>query len=179
MLTIWIEPPLAQRGETTMGFALSNELTIASEAFADGGAIPVRHTAFGESVSPALSWSGVPDGAASFALFCHDPDAPMVAPDGTYGFVHWVLYNIPANVSQLPEGVSGLYTAGLNQMGNPGFIGPQPPPGHGRHHYFFWLLALRSAPELEDGLNLWSLLSRVEPELVAMNRLVGTVDGPT
>ena len=61
----------------------------------------------------------------------------MVAADGTYGFVHWVLYNIPADVSQLPEGVSGLYTAGLNQMGESGYSGPQPPPGHGQHHYFF------------------------------------------
>ena len=161
-----------------MGFALSNELTLASEAFAGGGTIPVRHTGYGESVSPALSWSGVPDEAASFALICHDPDAPMVAPDGTYGVAHWVLYNIPADVSQLPEGVNGLYTAGLNQRGESGFLGPQPPPGHGQHHYFFWLLALRSAPEMEERLNLWRLLSRVEPELVAMNRLVGTFEAP-
>jgi hypothetical protein len=161
-----------------MGFALSNELKLASDAFAGGGTIPERHTAYGEGVSPALSWSGVPDEAASFALFCHDPDAPMVTPDGTYGYAHWVLYNIPADVSQLPEGVSGVYTAGLNQMGESGYTGPHPPPGHGLHHYFFWLLALRSAPEMEEGLNLWRLLARVEPDLVAMNRLVGTVAGP-
>jgi Raf kinase inhibitor-like YbhB/YbcL family protein len=161
-----------------MGFALSNELTLTSETFAGGGTIPIRYTAYGENVSPALAWSGAPDDAASFALICHDPDAPMVSSDGTYGFVHWVLYNIPAGVSQLPEGVSGRYTDGLNQMGKPGYFGPQPPPGHGLHHYFFWLLALRSAPEIEDGLNLWRLLARVEPDLLAMNRIVGLVEAP-
>ena len=107
------------------------------------------------------------------------PDCADGRPDGTYGFAHWVLYNIPADVSQLPEGVSGPYTAGLNQTGESGYAGPQPPPGHGQHHYFFWLLALRSAPEMvEERLNLWRLLS-LESNLSwsLRNRLAGTFGG--
>ena len=74
-------------------------------------------------------------------MLCHDPDAPLVSPGGTYGFVHWVLYNIPASVAQLPEGVQG-YTSGQNDFGKRVYGGPMPPEGHGVHHYFFWLLAL-------------------------------------
>jgi len=154
-----------------MGFALS-DMQLSSSAFATGGAIPRAHTGEGEDVSPALSWSGAPDHGRSFALICHDPDAPLVTP-GQYGYVHWVLYNIPASVSQLPQGC-GDYTSGRNDFGNAGYGGPMPPEGHGTHHYFFWLLALDREPNLDPGLTLWQLLEQVEPNVVAMNRLVGT-----
>lgn len=96
----------------------------------------------------------------------------MVSSNGTYGFVHWVLYNIPADVTHLEEG-TGLYTAGINDMGETGYIGPMPPNGHGLHNYYFWILALDKAVELEPGLTLWRLLEKVEPHLIGMNRLVG------
>ena len=86
-----------------MGFALS-DMKLTSSAFEPGGAIPAKYTGDGEDVSPALSWTNVPDGARSLALICHDPDAPLVSP-GTYGFVHWTLYGIPGDVTELPEGV--------------------------------------------------------------------------
>jgi phosphatidylethanolamine-binding protein (PEBP) family uncharacterized protein len=101
----------------TMGFALS-DMTLTSSAFDDGGAIPTRHTGEGEDVSPQMSWSKVPDGTRSFALICHDPDAPLVSP-GTYGFVHWVLYGIPGSVTELAEGFDG-YVKGTNNFGNAG-----------------------------------------------------------
>ena len=154
-----------------MGFALS-DMQLESSAFAAGGPIPQKHTGEGEDTSPAFSWRGAPDNAKSFALICHDPDAPLVKP-GEYGFTHWVLYNIPASVSELPEGVDA-YTAGKNDFGNSGYGGPMPPEGHGTHHYFFWLLALDEETDFEAGLNLGQLLERVEPNVVGMNRLVGT-----
>ena len=77
-----------------MGFALS-DMQLSSTAFEAGGAVPTRHTGDGEDVSPEMAWTSVPDGTRSFALICHDPDAPLVKP-GTYGFVHWVLYGIPS-----------------------------------------------------------------------------------
>lgn len=155
-----------------MGFALS-DMRITSPAFVQGGAIPVRHTGEGEDVSPALVWTPVPEGTRSFAVICHDPDAPLVSVRGTYGFVHWVLYNIPGSVSELPEGTRD-YTSGKNDFGKIGYGGPMPPPGHGPHHYYFWVLALRHAPQLQAGMMLWDLLKRVEPSLIGMNRLVGT-----
>lgn len=155
-----------------MGFALS-DMRVMSPAFAQGGAIPERHTGEGEDVSPALSWSLVPEGTRSFAVICHDPDAPLVSVRGTYGFVHWVLYNIPGSVTELPEGTRD-YTPGKSDFGKIGYGGPMPPAGHGPHHYYFWVLALRHAPQLQPGMTLWDLLKRVEPSLIGMNRLVGT-----
>lgn len=154
-----------------MGFALS-DMQLTSPAFETGGAIPARHTGEGDDVSPAFAWTGAPDGVGSFALICHDPDAPLVKP-GSYGFVHWVLYNIPGSVTELPEGVDG-YTVGQNDFGGTGYGGPMPPEGHGTHHYVFWLLALDRGADLPEGLTLWQLLEQVEPNVVAMNRLVGT-----
>ena len=154
-----------------MGFALSS-MNLTSTAFEGGGPIPTRYTGEAEDVSPALAWSDVPEGTKSFALICHDPDAPLVKP-GTYGFVHWVLYGIPGSVTELAEGV-GDYVQGVNDFGNAGYGGPMPPPGHGTHHYFFWLLALDSEIDLPAGLTLWELLERTEPNIIGMNRLVGT-----
>lgn len=153
-----------------MGFALS-DMRLTSDAFADRGEIPKRHTGEGEDVSPQLAWRGAPDGTQSFALFCHDPDAPLIN-GGTYGFVHWVSYNIPADTKALAEGTAD-FTAGSNDMGKTGYNGPMPPEGHGRHHYFFYLLALDKQLDLEPGLTLWQLLERVEPHVLGMNRLMG------
>ena len=149
-----------------MGFALSS-MQLASPAFATGGAIPAKHTGEAEDVSPALEWSDAP-----FAVICHDPDAPLVTP-GRYGYVHWVLYNIPGSATALAEG-SGEHTQGMSDFGSPGYGGPMPPEGHGVHNYFFWLLALDADLNLEPGLGMWDLLDRIEPNVIGMNRLVGT-----
>lgn len=154
-----------------MGFALSG-MTLTSSAFSDGASIPAQHTGEGVDVSPALAWTDVPEGTKAFALICHDPDAPLVKP-GTYGFVHWVLYGIPGDASELSEGVAD-YIQGVNDFGNAGYNGPMPPEGHGTHHYFFWLLALDTELDLPAGLTMWELLGKIEPHVIGMNRLVGT-----
>jgi len=77
-----------------MAFALT------CPAFGEGSAIPVRHTCDGDDVSPPLAWRDAPAGTQTFALICDDPDAPA----GTW--VHWVLYNLPASTSELPENVA-------------------------------------------------------------------------
>jgi hypothetical protein len=95
-------------------------------------------------VAPALGWSGAPAGAASFVLIVHDPDAPDPAKP-MLDYVHWVLYDIPASVSALPEGVTSAVLPsgtreGLNDWKNTGYGGPCPPIG--RHRYYFELCAL-------------------------------------
>jgi Raf kinase inhibitor-like YbhB/YbcL family protein len=157
-----------------MGFALSNMQVLCS-TFKDGAAIPTKHTGEGEDVSPPLEWTDAPEGTASFAVMCHDPDAPLCKP-GTYGFVHWVLYNIPGSVTSVPEGGGDAYTAGPTDFGTEGYGGPMPPEGHGTHHYFFWVLALDQELDLEPGLTMWELLEKVEPHVIGMNRLVGTYE---
>lgn len=154
-----------------MGFALS-EMELASSAFAHRENIPRKYTGEGEDVSPPLSWTNAPEGTQSFALFCHDPDAPLVTP-GSYGFVHWVLYNIPGSVAELIEN-SESYICGINNFGRSSYGGPMPPEEHGIHHYFFWVLALNAEVDLESGLSLEELLREIEPNVIGMNRLVGT-----
>ncbi len=155
-----------------MGFA-PTPMQLLSPTFAPGSAIPRRCSAEGENLAPHLKWINAPEKTQSFALFCHDPDAPLAGP-GTYGFVHWVLYNLPAWTSELIEGDTATGTPGISDFGKPGYGGPLPPPGHGTHHYFFVLMALDKALDLKPGLTLWQLMASVEPHVIGMNRLMGT-----
>jgi hypothetical protein len=154
-----------------MAFALS-EMQVTSTAFDNHGKIPAKHSPEGEDLSPPLSWSGAPDGTQAFAVVCHDPDAPLVQ-HGTYGFTHWLLYNLPASTTSLEEGTKEG-TTGHIDFGRTGYGGPMPPEGHGTHHYFFWVLALDKQLNLEAGLTLPQFLEKAEPHLLGMNRIVGT-----
>lgn len=154
-----------------MGFALS-DISITSSAFQADGSIPSKHTGEGEDVSPALAIVNIPAEAKSLAIFCHDPDAPLAKP-GIYGFTHWVLYNLPANTKVLKE-AAGEGSAGLNDFGNSGYNGPMPPEGHGTHRYYFWVVALDAELNLPERLTLEQFLQKAEPNIIAMNRLVGT-----
>jgi Raf kinase inhibitor-like YbhB/YbcL family protein len=146
------------------------DLAVCSPAFEPHGEIPARHRADGENVSPALQWTGTPAGTRSFALVMHDPDAPLVD-----GFTHWVAYGIPADATGLPEG-SGDAVAGVSSRGAPGYTGPAPPPGHGLHHYYFWIYALDADLELDPGLNRRELIARIEDHVIEQARVVGTFE---
>jgi Raf kinase inhibitor-like YbhB/YbcL family protein len=119
-------------------------LVLDSPAFADNGAIPKLHTCQGKDISPALQWSGMPEGTKSLALIVDDPDAPdPAAPKRVW--VHWVLYNIPADTTGLVEGVEPAALPvgtreGRNDWGRTGYGGPCPPIG--RHRYLHKLYAL-------------------------------------
>lgn len=146
------------------------DLKISSGAFDDHGRIPEHHTGDAEDVSPALSWTGVPDGTKAFAVVVHDPDAPLVD-----GFTHWVLYNIPADTTELPEGTD-IGEAGNHSMGKPGYMGPAPPPGHGKHHYYFWVYALDDDLDLPPGLDRRELIDRIEDHVIEQARVIGTYE---
>jgi Raf kinase inhibitor-like YbhB/YbcL family protein len=144
------------------------DLAVASPAFGHHEPIPGRHAGDGDDVAPALEWSGAPEGTRSFAVVVHDPDAPLVD-----GFTHWVAYGIPGDATGLPEG-GGDALAGTNSFGNQGYNGPAPPPGHGRHHYYFWVYALDEDVGLEPGLDRRAVLDRIEDHVIEQARLVGT-----
>jgi Raf kinase inhibitor-like YbhB/YbcL family protein len=144
------------------------DLKITSSAFEHHKRIPDRHTGNDEDVAPELEWSGVPDGTKSFAVVVDDPDAPLVN-----GFTHWIAYGIPADATGLPEG-GGDVVHGTNSMGDQGYVGPAPPPGHGTHHYYFWVYALDEELDLEPGLDRRALMDRIEDHVIEQARLVGT-----
>jgi Raf kinase inhibitor-like YbhB/YbcL family protein len=116
-------------------------ILVLSGAFAEAALIPTRHTCDGEDASPELRWEGLPENAASLALICEDPDAPR----GT--FIHWVIWNLPADAGDLPEGIPTTATLpsgakqGRNDFGSTGYRGPCPPAGP-PHRYYFRLFAL-------------------------------------
>lgn len=136
-------------------------MQLESSAFDAGGPIPTKYTCEGEDVSPPLNWSNLPPGTQSLALIVDDPDAPdPKAPKRTW--VHWVVFEIPADTSGLPEAPSTLPVGareGRNDWGNVGYGGPCPPIGE--HRYFHKLYALDTSlgdlaeptkAELEDAM---------------------------
>ena len=153
----------------------TSHLMLSSVAFAENATIPARHTCEGENLSPALAWTGVPVGTRSFALICDDPDAPR----GTW--VHWVLWNLPADAIELGEGVPGKpelpsgARQGNNDSGNIGYAGPCPPPG-GPHRYYFRLHALDSVLNLPPGVKRSELEAAMEGHILARAVIMGTYE---
>ncbi len=128
-------------------------LTLTSTAFTHNGSIPKLYTCQDKDISPALAWSGLPEGTKSLALIVDDPDAPDPAKPQRV-WVHWVLYNIPPSAKGLKEAVeTGDLPPGTregkNDWKNTGYGGPCPPIG--RHRYFHKLYALDTVlPDLKQ-----------------------------
>ncbi len=152
-------------------WAKDDAMRLISPAFKHGDIIPRKYTCDGDDISPPLRWDKVPDKTKSFALICDDPDAPM----GTW--VHWVYYNIPKNIRNLPEGIvsnENPYiggTQGLNDFKRIGYGGPCPPGG--KHRYFFRLYALDDVLDLPAGLTKAQLLKRIETHIIETAVLMG------
>ena len=145
---------------------------ITTTAFRDGSSIPKRFTCDGSDVSPALSWGDPPAGTRSLAIIADDPDAPA----GTW--VHWVLYDLPADTRKLPEGVAkdrelpNGALQGRNDFGKIGYNGPCPPRGS-EHRYFFKLYALDSRTGLKAGATKSELERAMKGHVLAQAQLVG------
>jgi len=147
------------------------DIKIKSPAFVPGGKIPGKYTCDGMDISPPLGWTSGPGGTKTFALICDDPDAPM----GTW--VHWVLFNLPADIIELRENVlpereleSGA-KQGMNDFRKIGYGGPCPPGG--THRYYFKLYALDTEINLEAGATKSELLKAMEDHILAEGQLMG------
>ncbi len=141
-------------------------MVLTSPAFNEGESIPVKFSCDGEDISPELDWFGIPDGTISLTLILDDPDAP----GGTW--VHWVLFNIPADSPGLSEGITGVGMDGQNSWSQTGYGGPCPPGG--THRYFFKLYALDTALDLETGATKAALESAMEGHILVESELMGT-----
>jgi Raf kinase inhibitor-like YbhB/YbcL family protein len=142
----------------------TGRLTITSQSFGADQAIPRVHAVEGSNIPPVLDLAGVPTSAAELALICHDPDAPRPR-----GFTHWVLYGLSPTLTTLTE---GLGRPGPNSLGERAYSGPNPPRGHGTHHYYFWVYALASKVEGEPTRE--AFLDAYADAIVEQNRVVGT-----
>jgi Raf kinase inhibitor-like YbhB/YbcL family protein len=140
-------------------------LTLTSAAFLDGDLIPRQFTCDGDNVPPPLTWSGGPDGTRSFALLVEDPDAP----GGT--FTHWVLYDIPVQITHWPSEASGKTLR--NSFGRSGYGGPCPPPKDPSHRYVFTIHALDVRHLELTGERLEDLRTALDAHTLATARLVG------
>jgi Raf kinase inhibitor-like YbhB/YbcL family protein len=151
----------------------SMSLTISSSAFTNGGTIAKKFTCDGADVSPPLTWTDPPAGTKAFALLVDDPDAPV----GNWN--HWVIWNLPANLRSLPEGVSKTThlpdgsEQGQNDFHKPGYNGPCPPAGK-PHRYFFKLFALDTKVSLKSEAGKPELEAAMKGHTQATAELMGT-----
>jgi Raf kinase inhibitor-like YbhB/YbcL family protein len=170
-VVIAITTPVLAAGQATTA-----TLAVTSPTIVAGQTIPRQHTADGENISPALRWSGAPATTRSFALVCDDPDVPIPG-----GFVHWVVYDIPATATGVPENLPIDPTAamppaiagtvqGLSGFKRPIYRGPAPPPGK-PHHYHFTVYAL-DINGLPPGLTRAQLVEAMQGHVVAQGELV-------
>jgi len=148
------------------------DISISAEAFKAGEAIPAEYTCDGKDLSPALSWKGIPSNAKSVAIIMDDPDAPGRT------FVHWVIFNIPANTEKLQKGVPRKETLsdgsrqGMTDFGRVGYGGPCPPPGK-PHRYYFRLYALDTVLDLPAGASRKQLDDAMKGHTIAKSELMG------
>ena len=153
-------------------------MRITSSAFEDGQEIPRQYTREAGDRSPPLAVEDIPEDAETLALVVDDPDAPNKT------WVHWLIWNIPADGSGLSEGVPTDPTVeapdgarqGVNDFGDIGYGGPMPPRGHGTHHYRFTVHALDRLLELDPGADRDALESAMEGSIIDRARLTGTYE---
>jgi Raf kinase inhibitor-like YbhB/YbcL family protein len=162
------------RNTTTSNGGKTVNILITSDAFLEVEAIPTKYTCDGDDLSPDLRWSDIPPNTKSLALICEDPDAPS----GT--FTHWVLFDLPPTVTELPEGVSTAErlangaVQGQNDFKRIGYGGPCPPPNDSEHRYYFRIYALDIELQLQSGARREDVVPATVGHVLAAGHLMGT-----
>ena len=154
-------------------YALKNSkekpMDLTSSAFTNGGNIPPLYSCKGKDISPPLAWTNVPAKTRSFVLICDDPDAPVDT------WIHWILFNIPADTHSLDKNVPATLTNGavhgLNSWHRSDYGGPCPPSG--THRYFFRLYALDTTLSLKAGANRKAVEHAMKEHILAETELMG------
>jgi Raf kinase inhibitor-like YbhB/YbcL family protein len=166
--------PLAMVRPETQALA-QGKLAVTSTAFKHNGAMPMKYSEYADGISPALSWTAVPN-AQSYAIVMEDPDAKPQLP-----FVHWVAWNIPANVTSLPDGVQEQprltepegVLQGRNTRGSTGYYGPRPPAGEAAHRYHFQVFALDTKLDVPFGADRDQVLAAMQGHVIGKGEIIG------
>jgi len=151
---------------------VKGKLIVTSPAFKNNDFIPGKFTCAGLGVSPPIEWKGAPKGTKSFALICEDPDAPW----GT--FIHWVIFNIPADSRKLKEAIVQADTLnsgavqGINSNNKTGYFGPCPP-GTSTHRYYFKMYALDTMLPLSSRVTDRDVRKAMKGHVLAEGSLMG------
>jgi len=161
---VWADPTLV---------AVPDVIRVTSPAFMAGGAIPARFTDDGEGLSPPIAWDGIPDNAAELLMIVEDADPPLPSP-----LVHAIVHRLPPMAGALAEGeLSGGHldvATGRNSYLKTGWLAPDPPTGHGAHHYVFQLYALGAPSDLGAHPGRSAVRDILEALAIARGRLIGT-----
>ncbi|MBI5470232.1 YbhB/YbcL family Raf kinase inhibitor-like protein [Candidatus Kaiserbacteria bacterium] len=146
---------------------------LTSTAFGEGDLIPSLYTCDGSQKSPPFSIAGAPDGTKSFAIIMEDPDVPkQIKPDGV--FLHWVVFDIPVNIAEIPEG-SSSGVQGQNGAGKSDYTGPCPPAQYepSTHRYVFTLYALDATLSLPPGASKDAVVAAMQAHVLGTAQLMG------
>lgn len=141
-----------------------HKIKLESRAFVNGGEIPKRYTCYGENISPPLSWSDIPEGTKSFVIIMEDPEAFLI------NNIHWVLYNIPGNYTEIEEGVLPAQWLpndaihGDNTFDTNGYSGPCPQLR--KHTFVITIYALDNKLPVEIGLSRSELLDKIKDDII-------------
>lgn len=162
-----------------LGSSNQNSLSLQSPAFPPGAFIPRTYAAEGENISPPLKWTAGPEGTKSYAIIMEDPNVAQNPP-----FVHWLLYNLPADVLELPKGIPPLpelakpdgAMQGKNDYGSIGYVGPNPPPIDPPHRYYFQVFALDTTLDLPIGSTREELIESMQGHVLSSSYFVGFYD---
>lgn len=153
-------------------------MRVVTSAFEENEAIPEEFTRDGADRSPPLRIEDAPRGTKTFAIIVDDPDAPGKT------WVHWLIWGIPGDMTEIPADVPsdeiveslGGARQGTNDFDELGYGGPEPPRGHGTHHYRFTAYALSETIDLDAGARRDALESAMEGCTLETARLTGTYE---
>jgi len=164
---------------TILTTSTASIMKLKSPVFEDGGTIPELYTCDGSNINPPLTFENIPQDTQSLALIVHDPDVPVdIRSDQNWD--HWLIYNIPPSIQNVPENATLVASFGLNTYGTTSYSGPCPPKQYEpkKHRYVFTLYALDTTFELQTGADRKTIEAAFVGHVLDISLLTGMYERP-